>query len=159
MGVDWTPARVRDGVDPVELAALAAEHARLNQLHGRGAEFGPDVVWEAPPREVTELWRDVDRRLLACLDIPRNDEGYWHCFRVAVIGHNPLFPQEWRDAAWTTLLPEHAAAEVARWRRHYTEVREGLVPVPADAELDWAADFFAWAQPWLDTGHGFYLWS
>lgn len=159
MGVDWTPARVRPGVDADELATLIAEDARLNHLHGRGADFAPGVTWQQPAPELTELWHDTNRRLLACLEIPVDAEGYWYSFRVAVIARNPLFPEEWRDAAWTTLHPARAAAEVTRWHHRFAEVRDGLSPTPAEADLEWAGDFFTWVRPWVDDGYGLYLWS
>jgi len=52
-------------------------------------------------------------------------DGTWDCFRVAVIGRNPLFPQHWRDEAWRSLPPAEAVSAVQRWQRWYSEVLAG----------------------------------
>jgi hypothetical protein len=65
----------------------------------------------------------ADEPLRALLDL---DEA-WRPFRIAVIGRNELFPPQWRDAAWTTLLPHDAATAVARWRWWYEQVVAGTM--------------------------------
>lgn len=158
MGVDWTPARVRAGVDANELAALIAEDARLNHLHGRGADFAPGVTWQQPAPELTELWHDTNRRLRACLEIPVDGEGYWYSFRVAVIARNPCSPRNGatrpgRPCPCPRRSGSHPMAPPVRRSPRRPP------PHPAEADLEWAGDFFTWVRPWIDDCYGLYLWS
>ncbi|MET7337570.1 hypothetical protein [Nonomuraea sp. NPDC005650] len=106
MGTDWVPAAVRDGADPAELEHLVRTHAAL---HARG-----------------EHARDgVDQRLRDLLIIDTDEDGAWPSHRVAVIGRNPLFPPEWRQAAWSTLLPDGLQEWSVRWRHWYDSVMAG----------------------------------
>ncbi|GLZ11242.1 hypothetical protein Acsp04_14770 [Actinomadura sp. NBRC 104425] len=116
MGTDWVPAAVRDGAEPREVASLAAEHARLAHLLGLTSRPRPAGTDEDA---AARRFRDVDRRLrgLLLVDGPP--------FRVMVVGRNPRFPPEWRDAAWTTLPPREAEEAYGRWRGWYEHVRAG----------------------------------
>jgi hypothetical protein len=67
----------------------------------------------------------VNERLCALLILDTDEDGGWPSHRVAVIGDNPLFPPEWRQAAWSTLLPDRLPAWSARWRRWYDAVMAG----------------------------------
>ncbi|MEZ7126042.1 hypothetical protein ACBR40_11955 [Nonomuraea sp. AD125B] len=118
MGTDWAPAALRD-LAREDLGELARAHTRLAHALGHTHRAA------APEEEIdhdTALarWRDLDERLRSLLIV---DLGNPH--RVAVIGVNPLFPPEWRDAAWATLLPDELAEWSARWRHWYAETTAG----------------------------------
>ncbi|MBW6440069.1 hypothetical protein KZ829_40735 [Actinoplanes hulinensis] len=107
MGIDWVPARPRAGASEVrELVAAQAERVRRYRLG------------EPVPAS------DVEQRLRGCLDIAEVD-GIWPTFRTAVIGMNPLFPPEWREQAYLTLLPGDARRAVDRWRWWHGEITAG----------------------------------
>ncbi|WP_346101657.1 hypothetical protein [Nonomuraea maheshkhaliensis] len=98
--------------DPGELVRLTRAHARL--AHALRTD---------PPEETGHdlaRWRDLDERLCSLLVL---DSGRSH--RVNVIGANPIFPPEWREAAWATLLPDELAEWAVRWRRWYDETSAG----------------------------------
>ncbi|WP_327586751.1 hypothetical protein OHA25_06900 [Nonomuraea sp. NBC_00507] len=115
MGTDWVPALVRDGTDPAELQQVARTHATLS--HALRTQGRND--------DALRMWREVDERLRGLLVLDTDADGGWPSHRVAVIGDNPLFPPEWRRAAWSTLLPDRLAAWSARWRHWYDAVMDG----------------------------------
>lgn len=161
MGIDWVPARVRGGVDPAEFARLAAEQARLGRERGAFPIEGATAAWESQAPDALARWQEADRELALCLEPEVDDSGYWHAFRIMVVGCNPLFPRAWQEAAWTTLAPDEAAEALARWEQRYDEIRRGDRPVPEGAERQdlWLEKFFAWARPWVDAGCALYLWG
>ncbi|WP_146178280.1 hypothetical protein [Nonomuraea fuscirosea] len=126
MGTDWVPAAVRDVArrDPGELVRLTRAHARL--AHALGSTLRTDPPEETSPPEETghdailARWRELDERLCSLLVL---DQDRSH--RVGVIGGNPVFPPEWRQAAWATLLPDELAGWAVRWRRWYAETMAG----------------------------------
>ncbi|MFC7591379.1 hypothetical protein ACFQYP_52555 [Nonomuraea antimicrobica] len=65
-------------------------------------------------------WRDIDQRLRSLLVVDLDNPH-----RVFVVGINPIFPPEWRDAAWATLLPDELAEWSVRWRHWYAETTAG----------------------------------
>ncbi|MEU6722708.1 hypothetical protein ABZ917_03220 [Nonomuraea wenchangensis] len=118
MGTDWAPAAVRD-LAREDLGELARAHARL------ACALGHTHRAAAPEEEIDHdmalaRWRDLDQRLRSLLDVDLDNPH-----RVFVIGANPIFPPEWRDAAWATLLPDELAKCSARWRHWYAETTAG----------------------------------
>jgi hypothetical protein len=120
--VDWLAARPRSGAAVAELRSLIDAQAR----QARAAGLLPAQLVPALP-DGADVDQDADAHadepLRALLDL---DEA-WRPFRIAVIGRNELFPPQWRDAAWTTLLPHDAATAVARWRWWYEQVVAGTM--------------------------------
>ncbi|MEV0145334.1 MULTISPECIES: hypothetical protein [unclassified Nonomuraea] len=126
MGTDWAPATVRDVArrDLGELVRLARAHARL--AHTLGHTLRTDPPEETSPREeldheaILTQWRDIDERLRSLLVLDLDNPH-----RVSVVGTNPIFPPEWRQAAWATFLPHELAEWSVRWRRWYAETTAG----------------------------------
>ncbi|WP_219468027.1 hypothetical protein [Nonomuraea rhizosphaerae] len=129
MGTDWAPAAVRDVArrELGELVRLTRAHTRLAHALGHtSAPDKPDLTEEAGPPEEADhdtalaRWRGIDERLRSLLVLDLDNPH-----RVHVIGANPLFPPEWRQAAWATLLPDELAEWSARWRHWYAETTAG----------------------------------
>ncbi|SEU33579.1 hypothetical protein SAMN05421811_111204 [Nonomuraea wenchangensis] len=127
MGTDWAPAAVSDVAreDLGKLTRLARAHTRLAYALGRTHRTAAPDETNPPEEEIdhdTALarWRDVDQRLRSLLVVDLDNPH-----RVFVIGINPIFPPEWRNAAWATLLPDELAEWSVRWRHWHAETTAG----------------------------------
>jgi hypothetical protein len=159
MGVDWVPMRPREGAEPSTLRALIAAQARSGRAAGRWPRLLDDPPDESSDERDDPSDVDADERLLGLLRVEGDDGGTVPSFRVGVIGNNPSLPPEWRDAAWTTLLPDEAGRAVRRWRwwyeqisaGHLTEYRRRLAAWNAARDLDEVrAELIAVASRTLD---------
>ncbi|MFC0041260.1 hypothetical protein [Actinomadura rayongensis] len=113
MGVDWVRMRPLPGVPRAVLDDLV--EAQADWYAASGAL--PDDLRHLPvppkPRaDPAELRRHVAR------------DGT-SSFRVAAFALNPVFPAEWRRAAFRTHLPGDLARRLRGWTRHRAEVRAG----------------------------------
>jgi hypothetical protein len=129
--------RVPPDVDLSELTGLIRRQARLALLLGKTDPICPAFADPAPTllvgdRDATQRWVDLCDRLVSLVEVDI-ELDYWayeggiggEFHRVDVVGMNPLFPPEWRCAAWTTVLPGDLAEWLSRWRRWYDLVRSG----------------------------------
>lgn len=119
VGREWVPMRVRAGVTEQDLARrIAAQRVSL-----RATGWHPDGDG-ATAEHAEAAWRRADEDLREVVDLLEDGAGR-PSFRVGVIGANPLLPPSWRDAAWSSLSPAQARAELARWRWWYAEITAG----------------------------------
>jgi len=117
MGVDWVPARVRDGVDENVLEELLREQARIFTT----AYVGEDLLTVRPDASLDE--DEARKRMIRASErLQEVLEVFWDWnppWRVYVITANWRFPPEWRDAAWSGLSPAAAREALTRWRHWY----------------------------------------
>ncbi len=118
--MDWVPARVRDGADEGVLEELIREQARLYVVTGHAERLAGEDRYDPDDVTARERLKAVMDRLEELLDITWDRP-----WRVSVIGRNPRFPPQWRDAAWSTLTPAVAREAMTRWRRWYDDCLAG----------------------------------
>ncbi|XVQ10806.1 hypothetical protein ACQP1W_51340 [Spirillospora sp. CA-255316] len=115
MGVDWIRMRVRGGVSRDELGRLveaeAAAYAALGNWYD--GEFD-HLIGEVGPGDADGLreWVEVD-------------EGADNYRRVRFFSLNPVFPAEWRLAAYRSYLPDELPGVLDAWTAHLERVRAG----------------------------------
>nr|SBP00721.1 hypothetical protein BN4615_P10237 [Nonomuraea gerenzanensis] len=113
---------MRDHADPADLALLVRAHAHLSHTLGLTLRTDPPPD-KLDPATALHRWQHLDTRLRTLLTLAPETSHPSH--RVAVIGANRLFPPEWRQAAWTTLLPDDLTEWSSRWRRWYAAITTG----------------------------------
>ncbi len=140
MGADWVKFRIPHDADVEEMRASAAF---VSAQYDHGYCLHPDFRDDEATR--IQFKNEFDK-LRGSLEFPLGSElDYWahnnladplrldpgqgfdvfDACRVYVISNNHVFPLEWRDASYRTILPDELGEQVERWKRWIDEIRGG----------------------------------
>jgi hypothetical protein len=147
MGVDWVRMKLRPGVDAAEVTRLSEACNRRNVkgwIPGELTDADEGASWTEPGPENRRAANEFWERLKGLVELPPAFYGDFELqhldgdtapddpairlaeiTRVYVVTHNPVFPPEWRRAAYATILPAELADRLHHWSEYIGAVRRG----------------------------------
>ena len=137
MGVDWIKFKLKSDVN-LQQVRMWVERQSQNFAFSFGyldrIEGANDDLFSLPPEEEAikrNMYREACDRLEELIDFPNSDEA-WDgeslerpLMRVYPITQNCIFPLEWRNAAYTTILPLDLPRYIAKWKNYLEDVKRG----------------------------------
>ena len=137
MGVDWIKFKLKGDVNLQELRMWVERQSQnfafsFGYLHR--IEGANDDLFSLTPEEEAirrNMYREACDRLEELIDFSNSDESWdWDSLdrplmRVYPITRNCIFPLEWRNAAYTTILPLDLPRDIAKWKNYLEDVKQG----------------------------------
>lgn len=133
MSVEWYKFRLREGIDPADLADLVRDQSagfrkaiNLPQSHGT-AESGQ--ISEEERNEGFQQYLRCTKALFPFLSFvdaePSGEKQDIERNPIAYIAFNDMFPHSWREEAKSTLLPSDLPALMHKWKAYAQDMRMG----------------------------------
>ena len=125
MGIDWFRMRPKSNVEIDEIRDLV--EIQRTSFQKAGIRNYSDSESEHSLDEHKQQYLKSSAALKSYLDIEQwaEDEKTRVCFRVHPITGYHLFPIEWQQQAYRTILPSELAAQLTRWREHIAAIKQG----------------------------------
>jgi hypothetical protein len=130
MGIDWFSMRLKPNVDIDEVRDLVETQRTSFQKAGYSySNWIPkyDSEFEHSVDEPKQQYLNSSKALKSYLNIDRWTEGEKTgvCFRVFPITGYDVFPIEWQQQAYRTILPSELPAQLTIWREHIAAIQQG----------------------------------